>query len=200
VIFHPRTRTKKIGSLVSRERSSSGGDPLAERKPLDHPIIDQSRGMTFKPSVELRFTDIAAQVRDGSYPLHMAVESQASFSIVETMIKEAPEILLETNKFGETPLQLALKHHADDEMIKLMLNCEKRAIYMQDNIQGNTPIHTVALAGCSDHVAKLLLETWQDALQKTNAQGLTPLELAVSSRACSEGVVRLFEIGRNEVN
>jgi ankyrin repeat protein len=160
--------------------------------------MDPSGGMTSKTCVDLHFDAIRSQMRDGAYPLHMAIVAGAPLDVAEMLIKEADDILLETNKFGETPLHLALKHHVDDAIVEVMLQCEPKAVYMCDKAHGNTPAHTAAMMGCSERVAKGLLETWQEAIHQTNLDGLTPLEVAISAGVCSEDVLRLFEIS-NEV-
>jgi ankyrin repeat protein len=179
-----------VGNLATR---SNDGD-LKRFKPTDHIPMDPSGGMTSKTCVDLHFDAIRSQVRDGAYPLHMAIVAGAPLDVVEMLIKEASDILLETNKFGETPLHLALKHHVDDVIVEVMLQCGPKAVYMCDNAHGNTPVHTAAMMGCSVHVAKGLLETWQDAIHQMNLDGLTPLEVAISAGVCSEDVLRLFQI------
>ena len=181
-----------MGTVAPRRKSDSRSDPLEQSKPTDHSgSLYPTGGMA---SLDLRFSGTATQIRDGAYPLHMAVESNAPLDVIEMMVKEAEEVLLLTNKFGETPLQVALKNKAMDDVVEVLLKYAPKAIYMSDSIQGNTPVHTAASVGCSARVAKGLLETNQEAIRQTNAQGLTPLELAISSGTCADGVIRLFQI------
>lgn len=159
--------------------------------------MDPSGGMS-KPALSLRYDATVTQIRDGAFPLHMAAEAKAPADVIEMMVKVAPEILLETNKFGETPLHLALKNRADDDVIEVMLKVAPEATHMREKKHGNMPVHISAQVGCSVRAAKALLETWPESVHERNAEGMTPLELALVGGQCVDDVLRLFEISSEE--
>lgn len=184
------------------------GDP-APRKPNasrlcgkenDHALIDPSDGMKHKDSIQLRYMAVSKQVRDGAYPLHMAVQANAPLAVIEMMIKEADEILMKTNKYGETPLHLALKEKegrddsTQEELVQLLLRNHASAVLRVRDVGGNLPIHVAVMHGCSVHVAKDLLEIWLDAIHEVNEQDMTPMELAVKHGKCSDEVLRLLAL------
>jgi ankyrin repeat protein len=169
-----------------------------ESKSTDHVIIDPSAGMRTKSSIDLRFDADNRQMRDGAYPLHMAVSSGAPLGVIEMLIKEADDVLLMTNKYGETPLHLALMHD-DSAAVQVMIGCGPDALRIREKKHGNLPIHTAAAAGLSVNVAKCLIETWPESIHEKNAAGLTPLDIAATTTTCSEEVLRLLEISDHAV-
>jgi hypothetical protein len=151
--------------------------------------------MSAKTTIDYRFEAMDhKQIRDGAYPLHMAVAAGAPLSVIEILIKEADDILLKPNKYGETPVHIALLLHSADEVIETLIRYGPKALHMRDQENGNLPIHNAAVFGCSVHVAKALLEKWPELVLERNAANLTPIELALQSEKCSEDVLRLLEI------
>jgi ankyrin repeat protein len=164
------------------------GEPRLAGKENDHMILDTSAGMKRMSSCELHYSLLSQQIRDGAYPLHMAIG--APLNILELLVLEAPEIRMETNKYGETPLHLALKQLSHEATIQLLLREE--ALHMRD-AHGRLPIHVLASKGGSVQVAKDLLELWPAQIQE-QVDGKTPLELAVQYGQCSPEVVRLLQM------
>jgi ankyrin repeat protein len=154
--------------------------------------------MRTKHSVDLRFDAANHQIRDGAYPLHMAVSSGAPLGVIEMLIKDAGDVVLKTNKYGETPLHLALMYH-DSEVAQVLISCGPDALRIREKKHGNLPIHTAAAAGLSVNVAKCLIETWPASIHEKNADGLTPLDIAAKTTMCSEEVLRLLEISDHAV-
>jgi ankyrin repeat protein len=185
----------KVGSPGPRK----GASPLTEIKGTDHAIIDPSAGMRTKDSVDLRFDATDPQIRDGAYPLHMAIVAGAPLAVVEMLIKEADDVLLKANKFGETPLHSALMCRRDSDMVQVLIGCGPGAVRLQEKQHGNLPIHTAATAGLSVNVAKCLIKTWPESIHEKNVDGLTPLEVAAQTNKCSEEVLRLLEISDHAV-
>ena len=73
---------------------------------------------------------------------------------------EAPGVLQMTNKYGETPLHVALTSDADMqtvEMLVLHMKEDVDTLKMADKRHGNLPLHLAAIHECSDGVAVLLL-------------------------------------------
>lgn len=179
-----------MGEPSQRSRNNS----LNKTKQTDHIIIDPTAGMTHKTGTDLHFEASSAQIRDGSFPLHMALASRAPETVLELLMKEAPDLLLSTNKYGETPLYLALLHNAADPIIEFMLKQESKAIYMREKRFGNLPVHAAAISGCTVRIAKDLLELWPEMVHASNWQGLTAIDLAIQNRKCSDDVFHLFQI------
>lgn len=149
--------------------------------------------MRTKHSVDLRFDYTNGQIRDGAYPLHMAVSSGAPVGVVEMLIKDADDVLLMSNKYGETPLHLALMHH-DSGVAQVLVGCAPDALRIREMKHGNLPVHTAAASGLSVNVAKCLIETWPESIHEKNSDGLKPLDIAAKTTNCSEDVLRLLEI------
>lgn len=179
-----------MGSPAPRTRVN----PLAP-KPTDHMTFDPK--LNVQDSVDLRYQGHGTQLRDGAYPLHMAVIAGASVGVLELLIKEAPDVLLLTNKLGETPLHLALQQTRNEDVVELLLRCEPKAIRVRDK-HGDLPIHVAARSGCSIHIGKDLLELWPESIHETNGSSLTPMVLAIQHGNCSDDVLRLLEITDHE--
>ena len=159
----------------------------------NHAIIDPIGGM-HKEATDLHYGLLSEQIRDGAYPLHMAIHSGVSSPILELLIQQAPEILTKTNKFGETPLHLALKKGAHNEsQVELLLRHDTKAVTMRDS-QGNLPMHNAAAFGCSPIVAKHLVELGPEMIHAVNSEGLTPMACAIHHNHCSKEVLGLLSI------
>jgi ankyrin repeat protein len=143
--------------------------------------------------------DLNLQIRDGSYPLHMAIEAGCSRNVVELMLREDTDLLLLTNKHGETPLHVALspRPSSNDEIVDLLLTETPNRLELtriREKRHGNLPIHTAATHGCSVDLAKKLLRLHPNSIHEKNNEFKNPLDLAVACGRCSEKVLRLFEI------
>jgi ankyrin repeat protein len=178
----------KMGYPVPRRKSS------AEKRDDVHPVVDPTRRLS-GTMANLNFADAGNQIRDGAYPLHMAVASKCSPVVVEMIMKEAPDVLTMTNKFGETPLHLAFLSDANEEIVELLLH-EKDdlgALAIAENVNGNLPLHLAAIHGCCESVAVLLMTEYGGAVKVKNKEGKTPLDLAREYKQCSDDVIRLLE-------
>ena len=178
------------------------GDPAPPRKGeqvhMDHDLLNPSAGMGAKSSIDYRFDLSIQQIRDGAYPLHMAVGSGASLEVVEMLLKEAGDVAAtKTNKFGETALHVALRSQTSSpEVVKVLIQAAPTALHVREKKGGNLPIHYAAKFGCSNSVAvaKALLENWEEAILERNDEHMSPLDLARQSDKCSEDVFRLLEL------
>jgi ankyrin repeat protein len=188
-----------MGSPAPKARKSLAG------KPTDHPLMDpQGRsGCGFSQHAMSTRYDLllSSQVRDGSYPLHMAVQSGAPCSVVEMLIREERDALLLKNKFGETPIHLALRDGAPApdtvcDIAELLLKYSPSEVPKTRDERGNLPLHVAVTHGCSVHVAKGLLEAWPGSIHERSAppNSLTALELAIQHGKCSDNVLRLLSI------
>lgn len=189
----------KMGSLASpsRKRSSSLSN---ESERILHPILDHNQGMDHATFTDLQFAQAHAQIRDGAYPLHMALRNGASVGVVEMLIKASEgsdigsNILLLENKWGETPLHVACAAAADEDVIRILVQMAPEAAHRQDH-QGNLPVHDLVVQGesCTVHAAKDLLEVWPGMVFATNQAGKTALDMA-SCHGCSPEVLHLMDI------
>lgn len=154
-------------------------------------------------TIGLRFQGATEQVRDGAYPLHIAANDGASLEVLKMLIKAEPDIMFRCNKFGETPLHVALKaqRHVEtkddvidnESKVLLLVRCGPKATRCTDKNR-NLPLHVAAMSGCSANAAKELLKFFPEAIHETNSEGYTPMDVALQYRKCSEDVVRLFSI------
>lgn len=178
-----------MGNPAPKRKNSLG------KKDTDHVIVDGNRRETTVNALDLRFEAADHQIRDGSYPLHMAIAAKANKTVVEMLMHEAPDVLRMTNKFGQTPLHVAIEVDADTEIVELLLNTREdlEALTMPDKVHGNLPLHLAAIHGCRDGVAVLLLTEYSAGVRVKNNDGKTPLDLAREYDHCSPDFIHLLE-------
>lgn len=161
-----RSRTR-MGNLVQKKNGVSPSlRPIEVAQHNQHIALDGTTSPAWRESqiksiAERRFEERSQQVRDGSYPLHMAISSGAPKQVLEMLVKEAPEVASKTNKFGQTCLHLAVKNGgtANDEV------------------------------GCSIDVAKFLVHAYPESAQMKNKDGNRPLDVAVAFGRCSKELI-----------
>lgn len=159
----------------------------------NHAILDPSGGMTKDP-MDLQYDFLSAQVRDGAYPLHIAVQSRAPPVVLELLIRHAPEVLAMTNKFGETPLHLALQHGpVGREAAELLLRHGPEAVRARDR-GGDLPLHHAACHGAAADVVRRVVEIWPEVIHEVNKEGLTPMACAIQHGHCDKEVLDLLSI------
>jgi ankyrin repeat protein len=159
------------------------GDPAPSKKAHAHKansyhaIIDPSSGMgKDSVSTELQYDLLSQQTRDGGYPLHIAIQAGAPCSVLELLIQRAPEVLLKTDKFGRTPLHLALTKgfHVPMDEVELLLSSDTSAVDVRDD-HGYLPVDYAVQYGCGDDVARRLAECSAGGLGAINPEGFTPM-------------------------
>lgn len=145
-------------------------------------------------AVELHFDALReGEKRDGAYPLHMAIASGASKTVLEALILEAEDVGQMTNKFGETPLHVAVsKRTKEDDVVDLVLTGCYGAACLPDKKNKNLPLHVAVMHGCSLYVAKRLLATFPMAAQQRNVNKKRALELAIAA-SCTEDVIAFLK-------
>jgi ankyrin repeat protein len=154
-------------------------------------------GMSTKTSFDRFYQELQHQIRDGAYPLHMALaRSCAPMYLIQHLAEEGKEILVKTNKFGETPLHVALSSRASDAVIQFLLRLGPNALRIKDRTNGNLPIHVAAASKCSCFVAQMLValmtEHCRELMTERNGAGLTPLEMAVQGDLLD--VIHIFSV------
>lgn len=113
-------------------------------------------------------------LRDGRYPLHLAVEA-ARPELIKFLLDSGAEVTT-PDSLGVTPLHLAAT--AAPEILEPMLNS---AATVPDS-RGNTPLHYAAAAAATDNIKALLGKV---DLNQVNEAGETPLMAAVGSDSLS---------------
>jgi hypothetical protein len=192
-----------MGSPVPKTRARIVG------KPTDHPILDPHGRSGSSPRLTSRTYDsvLSSQERDGSFPLHMAIRSRAPRSVLEMLVKEDPDSHALRNKFGETPLHVAIRQDAEwseedgsKDTAEVLLELLHPDVLRIRDGRGNLPLHVAAVHGCSVHVAKGLLEAWPGSIRERSGEpdAPTPLELAIQRGKCDEHVLRLLSISAAE--
>jgi len=104
------------GYIVNKESNNKHDN--GERHPK-HFIADTSV-RTHNSNLDLKFHDFDAQVRDGSYPLHIALINGASNEVIHTLVEVGSEVLEMRNKFGKTPLDVAKELNHDETTLSLL--------------------------------------------------------------------------------
>ena len=123
----------KLGSPAPRRRPSS----LLQHKKIQH-IIDPTQGMSHKTESDLHYS-LWTQIRDGAYPLHMAVAAKAPLTVVRLLVQAGPPDMLEcTDKFGNTPLHIAYATNVEESTIAWLQELAPQAA-MTPNKQGRLP-------------------------------------------------------------
>jgi len=135
-----------------------------------HDLVNPAAGMGAKSSIDYRFDcSVQHQIRDGAYPVHMAVESNGSLKVIDMLVKDAGEVVAKTNKYGETALHIALRSSASPAVIALLIQASPAALHVREKKEGNLPVHYAASFGCQSlAVAKALLENWEDSILERN--------------------------------
>lgn len=143
------------------------------------------------------------QIRDGSFPLLMAIHNGATSNVVETMLAHQHDYLLnETNKYGETALHLALGREDGGLDIALLLlsTSGNYLLAMAKEVRtGCLPIHVLAATATKPSplllsLATELLQLHPDSIFDKNGDGMTPLDVANDNEECPEELIRLLEI------
>jgi len=146
-------------------------------------------------SINLRFDNANEQIRDGAYPLHMAVIAGAPLSVLEMLMKEEVSILLEIDKYGQIPLHLDLLYHAGEEIVATLANYGTGALSIREKKKGNLPLHTASSVGLLVHASKCMIESYHESIhEEPNTAGLIPLDVAMQGGKCSEEVLHLLQI------
>ncbi len=106
----------KLGSSVERKGQK---DVLKSRKPLDHFTMPQNQSSS--DGLDLKFRDDEIQIRDGAYPIHILLHHGARPEVIEYMVSECPDCLVQIDKFGKSPLEVAKDSgYADIKILSLL--------------------------------------------------------------------------------
>ena len=70
--------------------------------------------------IELKYHDADIQIRDGAYPIHIALHKGAPYDVIEVLVAENPETKTFVDKFGLKPWDIAKERHLEQEMLDLL--------------------------------------------------------------------------------
>ena len=202
-------RRKKSSSVSSIGSSSGSFDQNTlfvsndfNNEPQSHfhfqNFVIDTASKSYLNSVENWSSTLITQVRDGSFPLHMAIASGASREVLELLVMACPEVLAMTDKFGRTPLYIYLTMGSalvdDEAMVTLLLSeVESGGVAsMPEKRGGNLPLHGVAMYGGSLQVVNRLIEAYPEAIRVKNKDGKTPHDLAKEYHQCAQDVIDLL--------
>lgn len=205
-----------MGNLVQKKPGVSPSlRPIELVQHNQHLVLDGTTSSAWKESqikstVEQRFEErTLLQVRDHSYPLHMAISSGAPMQVLDMLVKEAPEVASKTDKFGRTCLHLAVKNGGTttndiidgpepytEEKHSLSTMEAVKLIHLLDTSQVKTkdkaeklPLHTACEVGCIVDVAKFLVHAYPDSVHTKNKDGNLPVDVAAAFGHCSKGLI-----------
>lgn len=205
------SRTRMGNPVQKKNWVSPSANPIEVIQHNQHIVLDGTtssawRASQIKSIAERRSEEHSSrQVRDGAYPLHMAIENGGPLQVLEMLAKEAPEVASKTNKFGQTCLHLAVKNGgtssdvAGSESFKKPPATTMNAVKMislldttqvkSRDIAKQVPLHIACEVGCSIDVVKFLMNAYPDAIQVVNKDGERPLDLANLFGNCSKDLI-----------
>lgn len=189
----------KMGEMARSRVEKSSEDQEYRNGHLQ--FVSDLAGKTHLESSATRYS-LGDQIRDGSFPMLMAIQNGASCHVIEKMLARHREehLLHLTNKYYETALHLALMRTTfDDGLIPMLLQTSHGSLMVQtrEAKHGNLPIHIAAMMGCSESIIMGLLSIYPDSIFDKNSHGVTPLDLALEYGRCNEEIVRLLEISEH---
>jgi ankyrin repeat protein len=69
---------------------------------------------------ELKYHDADVQIRDGAYPIHIALHEGAPYDVLEVLVAENPECKTYVDKFGLKAWDIAKERQLDQEILELL--------------------------------------------------------------------------------
>lgn len=203
-------KQKVVPQLVPSETFSRSNQHIV----LDGTTSSSWRNAQVKSLADTLFEERSKQIRDGSYPLHIATSNGAPRKVIEMLMKAAPDVLSLTDKFGRTCLHLAVATGAtidssvpidqNQDMyikyqpkitldtIKLLYSMDKSQLSTHD-VAKNLPLHTALQGCCSIECVKFLLQHYPHAIHKKNKDGMTPFEVALKFSCCSKDISNVLK-------
>jgi len=106
--------------------------------------------------------------RGGDYPLHLAISSRCSTSLIASLI--SPEACAAAGSLGETALFSSLTASLPLSTLSLILAAHSPAAEIMDEMD-NLPYHEARRAGAGEEVVEMLLEAYPEARGVENGDG-----------------------------
>ena len=113
------------------------------------------------------------------YPLNLALAYNCHRPILETLVKAAPQVVAQADGELSNALHVLLLHRPQDTESADMLVLQSPEIASFKDAQGNTALHLAVRQGAPFLMIKHLVLIYPPALLEANAQGQTPLEIAL---------------------
>ena len=88
-------------------------------KPRHHFIADLSL-RSAKSYTDFCFDENVTEIRDGAYPLHIALSQSAPLEVVSILVLKAPSVLNMKNKCGKIPLDVAIESQSSKDIINFL--------------------------------------------------------------------------------
>ncbi len=179
------------------QKNSQGFTPLfsAIKKGLSLEVTHclilnyENRGLKFDDLDEYQETLVHAAVRNQPFFFWHLKED---LTIIKILLSKAPQLLHQKNKYGFTPIFLAIQLDSV-EIVELFLSIETVSEYHFDNNRNN-PLHAAVYHWGSPRpnsfIIELLLRNKPELLCQKNADGMTPLILAIEKG--QEEIVHFF--------
>jgi len=128
--------------------------------------------------------------------LHYACANGTEIEVVKLLLDAYPDSKLTTDKRGRTPLHFALgnvENPPDPPLVILLAGKSGESAKWPDENE-MLPIHYACAYGASVEVLTVLIQSWEESIQKTDAKGRTPLHFAMGNadRENSPHVVKLL--------
>eukprot|EP00977_Amphora_coffeiformis_P028064 scaffold34685_cov183-Amphora_coffeaeformis.AAC.44 len=142
-------------------------------------LISESQDDDWLPVIRRIITHpeeiMAVGKNSGMTALHSACISYPPVHIVKAMLTTCPEVALQQNFSGETPLHLA-SYSASEEVQECLLETVPEAASYRDQY-GDSPLHFAARAGATLPLLQKMVNAFPDAISRVNKRGVTPFWL-----------------------
>lgn len=135
-------------------------------------------GWRFTPTVPPSFNDASAAICDG-----------ASEDLVISMLRYNPALATQKNKYGVTLLHWAAYYCAPESVVRALVAANADAARQATTSDGCLPLHIGAAWNLSPGGLAIIFAAFPPALEKTDANGLTPAEKAERAGHSEVGAV-----------
>jgi hypothetical protein len=135
-------------------------------------------GWRFTPTAPPSFNDASAAICDG-----------ASEDLVISMLRYNPTLATQKNKYGVTLLHWAAYYCAPPSVVRALVAANADAARQATTSDGCLPLHIGAAWNLSPAGLAIIFAAFPDALQKLDANGLTPAEKAERAGHSAVGAV-----------
>jgi hypothetical protein len=154
----PLTLTKKWPSVLMRLMNEHNVDDEWR------PVVDRIASHPHEIPITGRF--------GGQTALHAACVRYPPLHIVQALCAARPQVAIEANFSGETPLHLA-SYCASEEVACFLVQAAPAAAAMGDQY-GDVPLHFCARQGATFGLMQLMLEAAPQAISARNRRSVTP--------------------------
>lgn len=94
-------------STINTRSGTKSSEQSTKTKSQNHFIADGNVHHPKQRTIDLQFHEYDTQIRDGSYPLHMAILNNASYEVIHQLVSiGGRKTLLLQNKLGKTSFDL----------------------------------------------------------------------------------------------